>query len=83
MQSTNATTVARSARRTPALAGASPPSPGCSSPGLEAASVAAANANGSYSWLVSGTGSSNRICVTNTADPGDTDVSDVAFTITP
>jgi hypothetical protein len=53
----------------------------CESP--IASGVAAANANGSYSWLVSGTGSSNRICVTNTADPGDTDVSDVAFTITP
>ena len=53
----------------------------CESP--IASGVAAANANGSYGWLVSGTGSSNRICVTSAADPGDTDISDVPFTITP
>jgi hypothetical protein len=53
----------------------------CESP--IASGVAAANANGSYIWLVSGSGSSNRICVTNAVDPGDADISDVPFTITP
>ena len=49
-----------------------------------ASGVAAATATaGSYNWVVSGTGSANRICVTNAANPADTDISDMAFTITP
>jgi hypothetical protein len=48
-----------------------------------ASGVAAGNGSGSYRSLVSGTGSSNRISVTSAADPGDTDITDVPFTITP
>jgi hypothetical protein len=48
-----------------------------------AASVVASGITGSYDWLVSGPGASNRICVTSLSDPLGTDQSDVAFTITP